>query len=481
MALFKLKKGGYMTPQQFIEKIAPLVQKYAPQYNIKVCSPVIAQAVLESASGTSELAVNAHNYFGLKYRAGRCPSACGIYYKIGSEQNPDGSYTSSAMQWMKFSNMDNGVKGYFDFINISNYANLKGVTDPKTYLERIKTDGYATSINYVQNLLNIIDKYNLTKYDTTNTKDDKTDNNNSTGGNKMVINIHAGHNPDGKPACGAVGLIKESTEARLVKDKVIAMLKFQGHTVYDCTCNDGTSVNNVLEKIVSKCNSRTVDLDISIHFNAGSNKLLNKVTTGTEVYVYSSTSKAKATAQNIVNAISALGFKNRGVKTSSTLYFLKKTKNPALLIECCFVDDPDDVALYNADKMAQAIVKGITGSIVPITNTSTSTTTTVKPSTTTTTSNKYVHNGLDYSLVFNPTYYANTYSDLKKAFGTNSTNLFNHFIQYGMKEGRQGISTFNPTVYKNRYPDLQQAFGNDMNAYYRHYIMYGHKEGRRAV
>lgn len=150
----------------FIEQIAPYIQKYAPKYGIKVCSPIISQAVLESASGTSELAKNAHNYFGLKYRAGRCPTSCGIYNKIGSEQNKDGSYTSSAMQWMKFPDMESGVQGYFDFINISNYSNLKGVTDPKTYLENIKKDKYATSQNYIQNLMSVINKYDLTKYDT---------------------------------------------------------------------------------------------------------------------------------------------------------------------------------------------------------------------------------------------------------------------------------------------------------------------------
>lgn len=150
----------------FIEQIVPYIQKYLPKYGIKVCSPIIAQAILESASGTSELAKNAHNYFGLKYRAGRCSTSCGIYNKVGSEQNADGSYTSSTMQWMKFPDMESGVQGYFDFINISNYANLKGVTDPKTYLENIKKDGYATSLKYVENLMNVISKYNLTKYDT---------------------------------------------------------------------------------------------------------------------------------------------------------------------------------------------------------------------------------------------------------------------------------------------------------------------------
>ena len=347
----------------FIEQIAPYIQKYASQYNIKVCSPIIAQAILESASGTSELAVKAHNYFGLKYRAGRCPTSCGIYYKTGSEQNPDGTYTSSAMQWMKFSDMENGVRGYFDFINIPNYANLKSVTNPRTYLENIKKDGYATSLNYVQNLIAVIDKYNLTEYDTNN----NTQNNAGTG-NRLRINIHAGHNPDNKIACGAIGLIKESTEARNVKDKVIAMLKAQEHTVYDCTVDNGTSQNDVLKKIVAKCNSNAVDLDISIHFNSGANdRYGNGKTTGTEIFIYSSGSKAKPYAQNIVNTIAALGYKNRGVKISSSLYFLKNTKSPALLIECCFVDDKDDVRLYDADQMAAAIVKGITG-IVPTLN-----------------------------------------------------------------------------------------------------------------
>lgn len=154
-----------MTKQEFIAKIAPLVQRYAPAYGIKVCSPIIAQAILESAGGTSELAVNACNYFGLKYREGRCPTCIGIYNKNGSEQNADGSYTTSAMKWCKFRNMEDGVKGYFDFINISNYANLKGVSDPQKYLENIKADGYATSLQYVSNLMAVIKSYDLTKYD----------------------------------------------------------------------------------------------------------------------------------------------------------------------------------------------------------------------------------------------------------------------------------------------------------------------------
>ena len=155
-----------MNKTEFIDTIAKSVKKYAKQFGICVYSPIIAQACLESGYGTSELAVNANNFFGLKYRAGRCPSASGIYYKVGSEQNADGSYTSSAMQWCKFRNLDEGVKGYFEFINISRYSNLKGITDPLQYLQTIKADGYATSLKYVENVYNVIKSNNLTKYDT---------------------------------------------------------------------------------------------------------------------------------------------------------------------------------------------------------------------------------------------------------------------------------------------------------------------------
>lgn len=65
-----------------IKEIAGLVRKYAPLYDIKVYSPIIAQAILESGRGTSELAIKACNYFGLKYKKGRCPTASGVYHLL---------------------------------------------------------------------------------------------------------------------------------------------------------------------------------------------------------------------------------------------------------------------------------------------------------------------------------------------------------------------------------------------------------------
>lgn len=164
----------------FIEQIAEYVQKYAPQYGIMVYSPIIAQAILESASGTSnkvKVVVDGktiwrHNYFGLKWRDGRCAVSNDYFEEWTSEQRTDGTRYNKVDRFCKFASMEECVIGYFQWTNISNYANLKGVTDPRTYLENIKKDKYATSIDYVQNVMAVIEKYNLTQYDPKR-KDDK--------------------------------------------------------------------------------------------------------------------------------------------------------------------------------------------------------------------------------------------------------------------------------------------------------------------
>lgn len=83
-----------------------------------------------------------------------------------------------------------------------------------------------------------------------------------------------------------------------------------------------------------------------------------------------------------------------------------------------------------------------------------------------------------YKAVFDVNYYHDAYPDLAAAFGTDSAALFNHFVNYGVSEGRSASAEFNPQAYRARYTDLQQAFGNDMAAYCRHYISYGKAEGR---
>lgn len=64
--LLLMRRNIAVTHQEFIEAAAGYVMKYAPDYGIRVCSPIIAQAILESGWGESKLAKQCHNYFGLK-------------------------------------------------------------------------------------------------------------------------------------------------------------------------------------------------------------------------------------------------------------------------------------------------------------------------------------------------------------------------------------------------------------------------------
>lgn len=189
----------------------------------------------------------------------------------------------------------------------------------------------------------------------------------------MRFTIHAGHNPDGKKACGVVGLIKESTENRKVKDEVMRLLKLKGHTVYDCTIDNGTSASDIVNKQVQKMNSYSnIDLHISIHFNSGANdKVGNDKSTGTEVLVYNTVGSKYEIAKRICSKIEKLGYKNRGVKTRTNLGVLKSSKGQSLLVECCFVDDKDDVNLYNYKTMAKAIAEGVLNEAI-VENTTTS-------------------------------------------------------------------------------------------------------------
>lgn len=88
------------------------------------------------------------------------------------------------------------------------------------------------------------------------------------------------------------------------------------------------------------------------------------------------------------------------------------------------------------------------------------------------------YKGVKYSDVYKVGYYANKYPELKKKFGYDDARYIAHFVNYGMKSGKQGSSEFNPYRYRNRYPYLKKKYGNAMKKYYMHYIKTGKAEGR---
>lgn len=337
----------------FIDTIAPLIQTYARKYGFRCVSGIIAQACLESNFGLDNKGATYHNYFGLKYRNGRVSTHCG-YFKAGSkEEYTKGQLTNIEGTWYKFSNMDAGVEGYFQFIVNGPYpvALLKTADNPRSYVSLLKNAKYATDSNYVEKCMSIVTNFDLTRFDKEVTW---------TVTNKKAFNVHAGHN---KKCPGAHGYFDEVTEDRKVAAAVIKYLRAAGHTVYDCTDDDGATANANLRNIVAKCNKHDVAIDISIHFNASSGG-----GHGTEVWVWKLDRSKNATAidaaNRVVKRIAAEGFTNRGVKENELFYVLKYTNAPAILVECCFCDNSTDNAVYKrmgADHMGYLIACGVLG------------------------------------------------------------------------------------------------------------------------
>lgn len=168
------------------------------------------------------------------------------------------------------------------------------------------------------------------------------------------IAIRGGHCPK---VPGARAILDELTEDRLIKDAVKKYLKQLGHEVLDVTPPDSTSTSSAdLAYGVNKANSWNADLFASFHFNKAYNNYNGAL--GTEVCVYSE----HEIANRVVNAIAALGFKNRGQKVRRGLYELKHTSMQSMIVEICFVEATEDVALYRKigpDAIGKAIAEAI--------------------------------------------------------------------------------------------------------------------------
>ncbi|MBD2609513.1 N-acetylmuramoyl-L-alanine amidase [Scytonema hofmannii FACHB-248] len=171
----------------------------------------------------------------------------------------------------------------------------------------------------------------------------------------MKIGIDCGHNCP--PDTGAVGIKSEDQLTLAVGKVVIAGLRALGHEVVSCNPTSASTVSHSLRQRCAIANNAAVDVYASIHFNA-----FNRQAHGCEVFTGSN--QGRKLAQSVLSKICSLGFYDRGVKDGGHLYVLKNTNMMAILIECCFLDSPTDMDLFNVGDMAKAIVEGLTGQSV---------------------------------------------------------------------------------------------------------------------
>lgn len=151
-----------MSKEKFLEIVVPVIIREATARGYKYPSAIIAQAACESNWGKSSLSSKYHNYFGMK---------CGSKWKGKSvnmktkEEYTKGTLTSIRDNFRAYDSLEDGIRGYFDFINCVRYNNLKVATSNKDYIKKLKSDGWATSSTYVNTLCNIVSTNNLDKYD----------------------------------------------------------------------------------------------------------------------------------------------------------------------------------------------------------------------------------------------------------------------------------------------------------------------------
>lgn len=84
-------------------------------------------------------------------------------------------------------------------------------------------------------------------------------------------------------------------------------------------------------------------------------------------------------------------------------------------------------------------------------------------------------------MAFDVQNYRENYSDLNNAFGNDWKSYLDHYLTYGLSEGRDGGGMFDAVSYANRYEDLKEAFGYDVTKLWAHYEQFGVNEGRNAI
>ena len=142
-----------------------------------LASVSLAQFILESGYGKSELAQNANNIFGMKCSlsgnswSGSSWDGKSKYTKKTQEQNPDGSMVTITADFRKYPCIEKSIADHSAYLlgakngSKLRYEGLKGCTDYKKAVQIIKDGGYATSLTYVEKLISIIERWNLTQYD----------------------------------------------------------------------------------------------------------------------------------------------------------------------------------------------------------------------------------------------------------------------------------------------------------------------------
>ncbi len=159
----KKKSNIVKNTQQYIEYFAPIAVKEMELYNIPA-SITLAQGILESGSGRSELAVRSNNHFGIK---------CHKDWEGKSVTHDDDEIGEC---FRKYAHPEKSYRDHSKFLQKRRYKKLFNLdpTDYKGWAYGLKRAGYATDSRYPSKLIRLIEVYDLHKYDFASSDSDAT-------------------------------------------------------------------------------------------------------------------------------------------------------------------------------------------------------------------------------------------------------------------------------------------------------------------
>lgn len=337
-----------MSKQAYIDKVGKLAIEDYPKSKL-LPSTVIAQAILESNWGRSELATKANNHFGIKDK----PEWDGDIVIKGTWEVINGSDTTVEAAFRAYDSVEENVKDHGEFLTTGwreSHYNVKGVKNYREAIYNIASGGYATDPNYASKLINIIEANNLTKYDEQVGIEQRKVN-----GLVVVDPGHGGYDP-GAQGNGLIEKVWNLEVSKIVKEK----LEEVGLTVILTRTND-TYVS--LARRAEIANQNGADLFLSIHFNA-----FNGSANGWEDFIFNGSLQAttKDFQNNIHNAVlpllSKYGLGNRGKKRAN-FGVLRMTNMPAVLIEAGFADNANDAIVLKDPQYKEDLAAALTNGV----------------------------------------------------------------------------------------------------------------------
>lgn len=158
--VFDVPSSGNSEVDAFVRRFAHVAVAEMQKFGIPA-SVTLAQGILESRYGTSPLAKEANNFFGVKGKGG--PKKHDDCCKSKRCKKPDG-FRQYASAWESF-------RHHSQVLMADRYQKrIKGSKSPKVWAKALKAGGYARDPHYVQKIMSTIAKYNLTRYDKENSK-----------------------------------------------------------------------------------------------------------------------------------------------------------------------------------------------------------------------------------------------------------------------------------------------------------------------